>query len=130
MPDAQQELDDEILSACHDGELPATEADAVRRRLQREPQLADRLHAIQYVDTAAAEAFRARDRQALPEQVLELLQSAEREYREREFEIATEAHSQGPCVQEHRRWSAALVMAIASALRRIRARTSGQRRMP
>ena len=73
MRDAQQELDDEILSACHDGELPTTEADAVRRRLAREPELADRLHAIQSVDAATVGAFRAQDGHALPERVLELL---------------------------------------------------------
>jgi anti-sigma factor RsiW len=73
MIDAQQELDDEILSACHDGELPPTEAEAVRRRLSREPELAGRLAAMQRVDRAVVTAFRSIDRQPGPERVLELL---------------------------------------------------------
>ncbi len=83
MTNAQQELDDEILSACHDGELPPTEADAVRRRLAREPNLAERLRAMQRVDEAAVGAFRALDLEPLPERTLELLQAAEAEHRER-----------------------------------------------
>ena len=80
MSNPQQELDDEILSACHDGELPPTEADAVRRRLAREPELAVRLRAMQYVDAAAAGALRAHDGTPVPKRILILLERAEREH--------------------------------------------------
>lgn len=124
MHDAQQELDDEILSACHDGELPPTDAEAVRRRLAREPELAHRLRAMQYVDTAAAGAFRAHDRQALPERILKLLETAEHEHRERSGDVVLLQESSA-----HRRrpWSAAVSTSIASAIRRIRARVPGKR---
>lgn len=125
MRDAQQELDDEILSACHDGELPTTEADAVRRRLAREPELADRLHAIQSVDAATVGAFRAQDGHALPERVLELLDAAERE--EREARVGAAAVGKTLPAQARRRWIAMPASAIAAAVRRLLARASGER---
>lgn len=79
MIDAQQELDDEILSACHDGELPPTESDAVRRRLAREPELAERLFAMQCVDAAVVTAFRTVDREPLPARILDRLRAEEDE---------------------------------------------------
>jgi anti-sigma factor RsiW len=86
MIDAQQELDDEILSACHDGELPPTEAEAVRRRLAREPELAERLSAMRRVDAAVVSAFRAIDRQPVPGRVLDLLHADQDRQRKRQLE--------------------------------------------
>lgn len=120
MNNAQQELDDEILSACHDGELPSTDSDAVQRRLAREPELADRLQAMQYVDAVAAGAFRARDRQPVPERILELLARAEQQDRERRRETANVVSLNGPGVERpRRRWFAAAAAAAAAVFRRI-----------
>lgn len=117
MIDAQQELDDEILSACHDGELPPTEADAVRRRLAREPELAERLYAMQFVDDAAARAFRRLDRQPLPARILELLRAAEAEHRERRrLEHANILPLRRPPAGRRRRlfrWPAAIAASVA-----------------
>ena len=123
MNNAQQELDDEILSACHDGELPTAEAEAVRRRLAREPELAERLHAMEYVDAAAAGALRARDELPLPERVLALLDEAERE------EATCRANGTVIFLREagtapgprRRKWFVAVAAGIASAFRRLRA---------
>jgi anti-sigma factor RsiW len=116
MIDAQQELDDEILSACHDGELPPTEAEAVRRRLAREPDLAERLYAIRYVDGAAAGAFRALDRQPLPARTLELLHAAEAEHRERRLESTNVVPLRQPITSRRSRlfrWPAAIAASVA-----------------
>ena len=128
MNNAQQELDDEILSACHDGELPPAEAEAVRRRLAREPALADRLHAMQYVDAAAAGALRAPDGTPVPERILMLLERAEREQAKR-LEAGNVVPLRTPPAARgfRRRWSAAIRGRVASLLRRLRERSGGKR---
>ena len=130
---AQQELDDEILSACHDGELPPTEVEAVRRRLAREPDLAERLHAMQHVDAVTAGALRAQDGLPLPGRILELLEQAERQDLQRLEEAGREDTSRqgsGKVVflretdaggTRRRGWLAAVAAGFASALRRLRA---------
>jgi anti-sigma factor RsiW len=128
--DAQQELDDEILSACHDGELPPTEAEAVRRRLAREPELAARLHAMQCVDAAAAGALRAQDRRPLPERTLELLAKAEREDETRRATanvvLLRKASAAGGTSRRRRGFATAA--GIVSAFRRLRAQFIGRSR--
>lgn len=116
MTDAQQELDDEILSACHDGELPPTEAEAVRRRLAREPELAERLCAMQYVDDAAAGAFRGLDRKPVPARTLELLHAAEAEHRQRQLESTSVVPLRQPVAAQRRRlfrWPVAIAASVA-----------------
>ena len=125
MNNAQQELDDEILSACHDGELPPSEVEAVRRRLAREPELAARLHAIQHVDAAATGALRAQDGLPLPERVLKLLEAAEREDARRR--ATSNVVFLGEAVTRRRRWSA-VPKRITSALRRLRVRFAAKKR--
>ena len=129
MNNAQQELDDEILSACHDGELPPSEVEAVRRRLAREPELAARLHAIQHVDAAATGALRAPDGLPLPERVLELLEEAEREdaRRRASSNVVFLGEADAEPVTRRRRWSA-VPERITSALRRLRVRFAAKKR--
>lgn len=126
---AQQELDDEILSACHDGELPPAEAEAVRRRLAREPELAERLHAMQYVDAAATGALRAPDGTPVPERILMLLERAEREQAKRlEAGNVVPLRTPQAAGSVRRRWSAAIRARVASMLRRLLERSGGKRR--
>ncbi len=116
MIDPQQELDDEILSACRDGELSPSEADAVRRRLAREPEFAERLHAMQYVDGIATAAFQRIDRQALPERTLGLLYAAEAEDRPRRLESINVVPLQRPSRDRRSsvlRWPVALAAGAA-----------------
>jgi anti-sigma factor RsiW len=125
---AQQELDDEILSACHDGELPPTEVEAVRRRLAREPDLAERIHAMQHVDAVAAGALRAQDRLPLPERILELLEKAEREdaTRHASGQVVFLREADAAAGTRRRRWAAAVAAGLASAFRRLRAQFAGE----
>lgn len=127
MNDAQQELDDEILSACHDGELPPTEVEAVRRRLAREPDLAERLEAMRYVDAVAAGALRAHDGTPVPERILTLLERAEEEQSQRLESgrvVSLRRREGGVCS----RWSAAIKAWVAFVARRLRERTFGEHR--
>lgn len=129
MNNAQQELDDEILSACHDGELPLSEVEAVRRRLAREPELAARLHAIQHVDAAAAGALRVQDGLPLPERILELLEQAEREdaRRQASSNVVFLSKADAAAGTRRRRWSAVRAR-IAAGFRRLRARFAAKKR--
>lgn len=129
MNNAQQELDDEILSACHDGELPPAEAEAVRRRLGREPELAERLHAMQYVDAAAAGALRAPDGTPVPARTLMLLERAEQEQAKRmEACSVVPLRTAQAAGSARRRWSAAIRARVASMLSQLRERPGGKRR--
>ena len=65
--------DDEALSALLDGSLPAEEAAALEKRLEREPQLAARFEAMQRADRAVRDAYRDVVDEPLPERVLDLL---------------------------------------------------------
>lgn len=121
MTDAQQELDDEILSACHDGELPPTEADAVRRRLVREPELAKRLFAIQCVDAAVVSAFRSVDREPVPAGILARLRADEDESRERRLEARNVVALRKPLAGrawQHFGWLVAVASRAATAAKR------------
>jgi anti-sigma factor RsiW len=122
MIDAQQELDDEILSACHDGELPPTEAEAVRRRLSREPELAGRLSAMQRVDQAVVTAFRSIDRQPIPERVLGLLHADQDLQCARQLDSGTVVPLRRPATARRRgrlfRWPAAFAARIAAVVKR------------
>ncbi|HEX2139881.1 MAG TPA: hypothetical protein VHG33_09230 [Woeseiaceae bacterium] len=121
MIDAQQELDDEILSACHDGELPPTEAEAVRRRLTREPELAERLLAMQRVEEAAVSVFRSIDRRPVPERILDLLQADQDLQREKRSETSNVVHlRQPPPARGSRlyRWPIVVAARIVMAVKR------------
>ena len=130
MNNAQQELDDEILSACHDGELPPTEVEAVRRRLAREPELAERLEAMRYVDSAAAGALRAHDGTPVPQRILTLLERAEEEQSQRlesgsVVPLRRREAADGMCS----RWLAAIKACVAFVAGRLRERhAAGKRR--
>lgn len=65
--------DDEALSALLDGALPREEADALRSRLAREPELAARFEALQRADRAVRDAYRDVVDEPLPSRVLDLL---------------------------------------------------------
>ena len=122
MTDAQQELDDEILSACHDGELPPSEAEAVGRRLSREPELAGRLSAMQRVDRAVVAAFRSIDRQPIPGRVLELLHADQEMQCTRQLDTSNVVRLRRPAAVRRRgrllRWPAAFAARIAAVIKR------------
>ena len=65
--------DDEALSALIDGALPSGEADALRARIAREPELAARLDAMERANRAVRDAYSGVADEPLPERVLELL---------------------------------------------------------
>lgn len=73
MSDGRQERDNEMLSAYLDGELSRAEADAMAKRLAREPDLAERLETLRSVDHAAVAAFRAVDERPIPARILDLI---------------------------------------------------------
>lgn len=121
MIDAQQELDDEILSACHDGELPPTEAEAVKRRLTREPELAERLSAMQRADQAVVSAFRSIDRQPVPERVLDLVYADQDLQRARQLETGNVLRLRKPAAARRGRllrWSAAFAARVVAVVKR------------
>lgn len=73
MSDERHKRDDEMLSACLDGELSQAEADELASRLAREPELAERLEAMRSVGNAAVAAFRSVDERPMPARILDLI---------------------------------------------------------
>ena len=67
--------DDDALSALIDGALPRDEADALRARIARDPQLAARLGAMERANRAVRDAYRDVVDEPLPQRVLELLRT-------------------------------------------------------
>lgn len=70
----KREIDDVMLSAYLDGELPAQDLLNVRAALARDPALAARLAALQEVNTLVVHHARALDATPFPTSVLALLQ--------------------------------------------------------
>ncbi|MGV3593149.1 MAG: anti-sigma factor family protein [Gammaproteobacteria bacterium] len=68
-------IDDTMLSAYIDGELPPQDADDVRAAVDADPLLAERLAALRSVDALVARHARALDDTPLPSSVLEMLQA-------------------------------------------------------
>ncbi len=66
-------IDDDMLSAFLDGELPAQDILAVRTALANDPALAERLAALQRVNDMVARHAKALDATPLPSRVLALL---------------------------------------------------------
>lgn len=69
--------DDAALSAFIDGSLPAAEAEALRRRLEREPALAQRLEALSRVDALLGAVYGGVASEPLPQRVVDLLRVPE-----------------------------------------------------
>lgn len=72
-------ITDETLSAFLDYELPEHEMQAVRERLQTDPQLSDRLEQLVMVDQTLSRHYTQIDDQPLPQGVIDLLAQAEKE---------------------------------------------------
>jgi hypothetical protein len=70
--------DDEALSALIDGTLAREEAAALHGRLEREPELAARLAAMERANRAVREAYRRVVDEPLPQRTLDLLRAPAR----------------------------------------------------
>lgn len=68
-------IDDMMLSAYIDGELPQHDADDVRAAIEADPLLAERLAALRSVDALVARHAHALDDTPLPADVLAMLQA-------------------------------------------------------
>lgn len=66
-------INDEILSAFLDGELPESQVQRLRERLSKDPALADRLAELSATDEALVRRYSAIDERPLPEALQQLL---------------------------------------------------------
>lgn len=67
-------VSDETLSAFLDAELPEQEMQAVRERLQTDPELADRLAHLAMVDQQLVQQYSAIDEHPMPASIMDLLE--------------------------------------------------------
>jgi hypothetical protein len=111
--DDTQKLDDEILAAWMDGELPPAQADQVTSRLAREPALARRLEAMRAVDAAAVGAFRSVDERPMPERVLDLIHAGADEIQSGETSNVVRLRT--PAVARFAEWPVAVAASVALA---------------
>lgn len=75
MSELEPRNDDEALSALLDGTLSSEAAAALTARLEREPELAARLEAMERASRAVRDAYRGVVDEPLPDRVLELLRA-------------------------------------------------------
>lgn len=66
-------INDEILSAFLDGELPESQVERLRDRLAKDPALADRLAELSTTDEALVKHYSAIDERPLPDRLQQLL---------------------------------------------------------
>jgi len=121
-------IDDDMLSAYLDGELPEQDLLRVRTALANDPVVAARLAALQRVNDLVLRHARALDATPVPASVLALLEAAEQTFSETETGQSFTAHSGGAKVVQGpwQRWSrhtgaqialaASLVLALGLAL--------------
>lgn len=76
MENNMKELDSELLSRYLDGELPASEAQALRKRLLAEPELRQQFDQLRKVDQAVKVAFSQPGIDAVPAQVAHMVENA------------------------------------------------------
>lgn len=109
-------IDDTLLSAYLDGELPPQQMNAVRAALDAEPALAERLAALRSVDALVLRHARALDATPLPASVLGMLadESAQTVAAQTETPNTSAIVVQGPW----QRWSRAngVYLALAASL--------------
>jgi negative regulator of sigma E activity len=113
-------IDDDMLSAYLDGELPAQDLRDVRTALAKDPALAARLAALQSVNDLVLRHAKALDATPLPASVLSLLQAADQaEAAGMQSAHAHHAHAGATIVQgPWQRWSrhAGAQLALAATL--------------
>jgi hypothetical protein len=109
----QRNIDDAMLSAYLDGELPAQDLRDVRTALAADPALAARLAALLEVNELVLRHARALDATPLPASVLELLQNTQSESAQ---PMPTATIVQGPWQRWSRHAGARLALAASLVL--------------